>query len=209
MSLGLDFVYLFICLSLSIHTMSDNLTPEERAIQDKIEKQKEQEEQAKLPYAWKQTLQDVDLTMTVPKGTRGRDLDIVIKKNHIKIALKGQPAIVDGELSHLVKVDESTWTLEDQKEILIHLEKINQMEWWDSVVKGAPKINTQKIQPENSQLSDLDGETRAMVEKMMFDQKQKAMNKPDSDTLKKQEMFEKFKAQHPELDFSKAKFNEE
>ncbi|KAL9549897.1 hypothetical protein MBANPS3_005000 [Mucor bainieri] len=190
---------------------TDNLTPAERAAkeeQEKLEKKKEEEEQAQLPYSWKQTLQDVDITIPVPKGTRARDLDIVLKKSQFKVALKGQAPIVEGEFSHTIKVDDSTWTVEDQKEVLVHLEKVNQMQWWDSVVQGAPKINTQKIQPENSQLSDLDGETRAMVEKMMFDQRQKAMNKPDSDTLKKEEMFAKFKQQHPEMDFSNAKFTE-
>lgn len=35
------------------------------------------------------------------------------------------------------------------------------------------------------------------------------MGKPDSDTLKKEQMFDNFKKQHPEMDFSNAKFTNE
>ena len=40
-------------------------------------------------------MQDVDVTIPVPKGTRGRDLLVELKKKHIKVALKGQPAIIE------------------------------------------------------------------------------------------------------------------
>ncbi|MCJ1485889.1 hypothetical protein MMC06_006064 [Schaereria dolodes] len=189
--------------------MSTSPTPEEREKKDAEAKAREAEEQAKLPYKWSQTIGDVDITVPVAGNLKGRDLEVIINKKKLKVAIKGQTAIIDGSLAKEIHPDESTWTLETLssggKEISLHLDKINKMEWWAHVVTSAPKIDTSKIQPENSKLSDLDGETRTMVEKMMYDQRQKEQGKPTSEEEKKMEMLKKFQEQHPEMDFSKAK----
>ena len=38
------------------------------------------------------------------------------------------------------------------KQIEIHLDKVNKMEWWPHVITTAPKIDVTKITPENSKL---------------------------------------------------------
>ncbi|KAL6716591.1 hypothetical protein ACLMJK_006158 [Lecanora helva] len=192
--------------------MSTSPTPEEREKKDMADRAREAEEQAKLPYKWTQTIQDLDITVSVPGNLKGKDIVVEMKKTSLKVGVKGHEPVIDGPLPHEIHPSESTWTLEpapsSTKEISIHLDKTNKMQWWASVTTNSPYfLDTSKIQPENSKLGDLDGETRGMVEKMMYDQRQKEMGKPTSDEARKMEMLEGFKKQHPEMDFSNARMS--
>lgn len=139
------------------------LSPEQQKQYDQAERAREVAEQAALPYTWKQQLDAVQISLPVPQGTKARDLTVELKKRRIKVALKGQDAILEGQLAKDIKEEDSTWTIEDANLVEIHLEKSNKNEWWPHVVTHHPKIDTTKIVPENSKLSDLDPETRCVT----------------------------------------------
>merc|ERR1711976_685719 len=122
-------------------------------------------------YQWGQTLEDVEIRIPFKLNgkLRGRDIDAKLTKNKLKIGLRNQPPLIDGTLWKSIKEEESTWAVDPNTNIVtVSLEKINQMEWWGAVCQGDLEINTRRANPESSKLSDLDDETRPMVEKMMY-----------------------------------------
>lgn len=94
---------------------------------------------------------------------------------HVKLKGKpSEPAILEGKWHKKVNSEECLWNLErsgGKSTMTLTLEKKEGRNWWNTVLEGDIEIDTQKVEPENSKLSDLDGETRSTVEKMMFDQK--------------------------------------
>ena len=163
-------------------------------------------------YVWTQTLDEVEVMVDVDANLRGKQLRIDIRRGHLRVAVKGKESepLIDGALHEAVDVEESTWTMtkeggKETKTLTIILSKVKGMSWWKRVIVGDAEIDTAKIQPENSKLDSLDDETRQTVEKMMFDQRQKAKGLPTSKEREQAAILEKFKAQHPEMDFSNLK----
>jgi hypothetical protein len=167
---------------------------------------------ADLPgrYSWQQTLRDVTISVPLPTGVKTKDVVCSSEGGKIVFGVRGQTPVVDGALPAKVVEDDTLWTLEDAaggdgRVLTITLTKEYQMEWWSRIAENEPEIDTGKVEPENSKLTDLDESTRTTVEKLMFDSRQKALGQPTSDEIQKKRMLERFMAAHPEMDFSGAK----
>lgn len=85
----------------------ENPTPADLAARESAEKERkaaEDAEQSQLPYKWTQTIRDVDVSVPVPAALKGRDLDVVLAKNKLRVGVKGDGVIIDVCLS-----TSSTW----------------------------------------------------------------------------------------------------
>ena len=47
-----------------------------------------------------------------------------VERRHIKIGLKGRPLVIDGETYNEIKTEETYWTIDDRKTLVLVLEKV-------------------------------------------------------------------------------------
>eukprot|EP00754_Rhynchopus_humris_P045613 Rhum_TRINITY_DN509_c0_g1::Rhum_TRINITY_DN509_c0_g1_i1::g.1609::m.1609 len=152
-----------------------------------------------LGYSFAQGESDVTVTIPIPKGTKSKQIEVVISTTTLKAGLKGKDPVVSGTLYSRVKEEDSMWSIEDSEFLVIHLEKANikHEEWWDCVVQGHPRLAMKSLKPPPKHINSMDQGAQATIEKMMYDQHQKRVGKPTSDEQKIAEALEKFKEQFP------------
>uniref|UniRef100_A0A7S1TK81 CS domain-containing protein n=1 Tax=Erythrolobus australicus TaxID=1077150 RepID=A0A7S1TK81_9RHOD len=165
-------------------------------------------------YSWTQTLKEVSVVFSVsPGGVTKKNVQVDFGRSSLKVVINGE-VYASGELYGPVSPEDCFWQLDSADgTVTLFLEKTTHDEWWKCLVKGDAEIDVSKVQPENSKLEDLDAESRSMVEKMMVEQREKAMrergllpNMPAGMSAEQAEMLRKFQKQNPDMDLSGAKF---
>ena len=138
-------------------------------------------------YQWTQTVEEVSVATALPEGTKGKDLNIVMKPSSLSVKMKRpakegeEPAtILEGTLSEKIRLDESTWSLEGGV-LLITLEKVVKT-WWKTVLEGDDEIDTDMVDS-TRHISSYEEQTQGMIRKCLFDQRQERMGLPSSDEI--------------------------
>jgi len=129
-------------------------------------------------YVWTQEAKGLSLNIPISESTKRKDINIIFNPNKISITINGH-TFLEGELFSLIKTENSMWLIDTEnkkRELIVELDKKKFDEWWPSVLKGDPEIDLSLVRPPNANISDLDQETRATIDKMMFEQQEKEKN---------------------------------
>uniref|UniRef100_A0A1B6CE11 CS domain-containing protein n=1 Tax=Clastoptera arizonana TaxID=38151 RepID=A0A1B6CE11_9HEMI len=143
-------------------------------------------------YKWSQTIQDIDIMVPIkPYVCKGSDVKVNVQSQKLCVQTREQDSswqcLLEGELTHSNKKDDSLWSLFPGKHIMIHLEKRNER-WWPALLTSEPELDLSLIDAYKP-INDLDDREQMKIEKVMWKEKRK----DGLYTSKEMEMHEKLK----------------
>lgn len=143
-------------------------------------------------YSWSQGIREVTVQIEVPPGTKARDMDIKIKPKHLSVRYKNkpqEPALAEGELCEKVLVDDSMWSIEDGKHLIIHFEKAYEA-IWKSVIVGDEEIDPKTVD-NSKRIEEFDLETQGHLQKVLYEQERKKMGLLTTEEEEQRKLMEK------------------
>ena len=91
-----------------------------------------------------------------------------MKPKHLYVRLKSdETPLIDGELQEKIKVDESTWSIEDKKFLNVTFEKGYEA-IWKSIIVGDKEIDTTKVD-NSKKIEEFDLETQGHLQKVLYE----------------------------------------
>jgi hypothetical protein len=77
-------------------------------------------------YFFTQTLQDITINVFIPSHIKAKDLNVEYGQKKLKVQIKGEDPIIDGELPEKILAEETLWTcdtIEGERVVSITLDK--------------------------------------------------------------------------------------
>ncbi|XP_029941282.1 nudC domain-containing protein 3 [Salarias fasciatus] len=144
-------------------------------------------------YSWSQDFMDVEVRVFVPKTVvKGRQVSVSLQSGSVRVSVRDGGAdetLIDGEFTHKINTENSLWSLEPGRCVVLSLNKASEV-WWNAVLKGEQEIDINQINRERS-MATVDEEEHAVLDRLTFDYHQKQQGKPQSHEMKVHEMLKK------------------
>lgn len=144
-------------------------------------------------YSWSQDYTDLEVRVFVPKAiVKGKQVTVNLQSGTVQVSIKDgaeQKTLMEGQFTHKINTENSLWSLEPGKCVVLSLNKTSEV-WWNAVLKGEKEIDINQINRERS-MATVDEEEHAVLDRLTFDYHQKLQGKPQSHELKVHEMLKK------------------
>lgn len=144
-------------------------------------------------YSWSQDYTDLEVRVPVPAHViKGRQVSVSLQTGSVRVCLTegaGDGVLMDGDFTHKINTENSLWSLEPGRCVVLSLSKCGEV-WWSAVLKGEKEIDINQINRERS-MATVDEEEHAVLDRLTFDYQQKLQGKPQSHEMKVHDMLKK------------------